>query len=137
MLRPVLNQYGTRFVPYFPKCPIQVCHSNVNTEFNSNEQNKTQEIMKTAKMFWREARRTSCEHKHPVAAMRSVPVCQSVSARSSVRPLRCLPVTRRCSLTEPPARILKMSSSEDDNPRLQSELQSMSADVHCIAWWTV
>ena len=49
MLRSVLNQYGTLFVPYIPKCPIEVCHTNVNAEYNDNEQNKTHGNIKESK----------------------------------------------------------------------------------------
>ena len=59
MLRPVLNQYGTLFVPYIPKCPTQVCQTSVKTEYNNNDQNKTQEIRKTAKMFCRDVHRAA------------------------------------------------------------------------------
>ena len=51
-MRPVLNQYGTRFVPYFRKCPIHVCHSHISTESNNNDPNKTQGTLRPAKLLW-------------------------------------------------------------------------------------
>ena len=50
MLRSVLNQHGTLFVLYIPKCPIQVCHTNVNAEeCNDIEPNKTHGNTKESK----------------------------------------------------------------------------------------
>ena len=71
MLRSVLNQYGTLFVPYIPKCPIEVCHTNVNAEYNDNEQNKTHGNIKESKTILargnEDIQRTPLpvrEHKH-------------------------------------------------------------------------
>ena len=130
MLRPVLNQYGTLFVPYIPKCPIQVCHTSVNTEYNNNEQNKTQETRKTAKICRREVKRTSCGPRTPMRrALRllclpaicerlSEPCLLSASALSlcpapSLFCLRARSSPSRCVFEW--AVGLKMSSSEDND----------------------
>lgn len=49
MLRSALNQHWALFVLYVPDCPIQVCHTSVNTRYNNNDQNKRQETQKTKK----------------------------------------------------------------------------------------
>ena len=84
MLRSVLNQYGTLFVPYIPKCPIEVCHTNVNAEYNDNEQNKTHGNIKESKTILargnEDIQRTPLpvrEHKHCAAQLGFVPVCRA------------------------------------------------------------
>lgn len=49
MLCSVLNQYGTHIVLFIPNCPIKVCNTNVNSKYNNNEQNKTNETEKKEK----------------------------------------------------------------------------------------
>ena len=91
-MRPVLDQYGTRFVPYFPKGPIHVCHTHINTEFNNNEQNKTQELLKPAKLSWREPNETS-DSLNKVKLVRALcqilSLCCCVSNSLSLPTLRC------------------------------------------------
>ena len=62
MLRPVLNQYGTQFVPYFHKCPIHMSVTHTNTKSNNNDQNKTQGILRSAKLSRRDLRKTRSGH---------------------------------------------------------------------------
>ena len=70
MLRSVLNQYGTLFVPYIPKWPSEVCHTNVNAEYNEKEQTKTHGNIKESKttVYWREV---------PVCRAAWLPACLS------------------------------------------------------------
>ena len=98
MLRSVLNQYGTLFVPYIPKCPIQVCHTNVNAEYNDKEQNKTHGNIKESKTIlarsvqdlqWTPLPAREHITLHYAAQLCFVPVCRAA----------CVPA---CLLVGPP-----------------------------------
>lgn len=69
---PCWTNTGRWLFRLFPNASIQVRHTSVNTECNSNAGNKTQETRRTAEMFWRE-----------------VPLCSSA---------RLLSVSDRCPL---------------------------------------